>query len=103
MFHHKLIVDNFTLRVNGDVSKLEVFANIYRVPANQFMVSIFILNFRGATSLDCKELDNLPRPPTGTVRVVRRPMALYHPTPSPLYRNLPRHQLPCLCGMSMLC
>ena len=33
-----------------------------------------IENFDLAGTLDCKELDNLPRPPTGTVRVVRRPM-----------------------------
>ena len=52
----------------------EAFASICTVPTNQFMVSAFILNFPGATPLDCKELDNLPRPPTGTVRVVRRPL-----------------------------
>ena len=49
------------------------------VPANQFMVSAFILNFPGATPLDCKELDNLPRPPTGTVWLVRRPMGRLPP------------------------
>ena len=63
MFHHEFIVDNFTVRVNGDVSKLEAFASICPVPANQFMVSAFILNFPRATPLDRKELDNVPRPP----------------------------------------
>ena len=43
MFHHEFIVDNFTVWVNGDVSKLDVFASICPVPANQFMVSAFIL------------------------------------------------------------
>ena len=73
MFHHEFIVANFPVWVNGDMSKLEAFASMCPVPANEFMVSAFILNFPGATPLDCKELDNLPRPPAGTVRVVRRP------------------------------
>ena len=74
MIHHEFIVYNFTVWGNGDVSKLESFASICPVPANQFMVLAFILNFPGATPLDCKELHNLPWPPTDTVRVVRRPM-----------------------------
>ena len=82
MFHHEFIVDNFTVWVNGDVSKLEAFASICPVPANQFMVSAFILNFPWATPLDCKELDHLPRPPTGTVRVVRRPRGPLPPNPA---------------------
>ena len=52
---------------------LQAFASICPVCANHFMVSAFILNFRGATPLDCKELNNLPRPPTGTLRIVRCP------------------------------
>ena len=74
MFHHEFIVPNFTVRVNGNVPKLEAFASISSVGANQSLVSAFILNFPGTTPLDCKELDNLPRPPTGTVRVARRPV-----------------------------
>ena len=56
--------------------------SICPVPANHFMVSAFILNFPGATPLDWKELDNQPRPPTGTVRVVRRPMGPLPPNPA---------------------
>ena len=82
MFHHEFIVDNFTVWVKGDVSKLEVFGSICPVPTNEFMVSAFILNFPRATPLDCKELDNLPRPPTGTVRVVWRPMGPLPPNPA---------------------
>ena len=55
MFHHEFIVDNFTVWVNGDESKLEAFASICPIPANEFMVSACILNFPGATPLDCKE------------------------------------------------
>ena len=84
MFHHEFIVDNFTVWVNGDVSKLEVLASISPVPANQVMVSAFILIFFGATPLDCKELDNLSRPPTGTIRVVRRPMGPLPPNTASL-------------------
>ena len=78
MFHHGFIVDNHTVWVRGDVSKLEAFASICPVPADQFMVSAFVMNFPGATPLDCKELDKLPRPASGTVKVVRRPMASSH-------------------------
>ena len=46
MSHHEFIVDNFTVWVNGDVSKLEVFASICPVPGNQFMVSAFIVRKR---------------------------------------------------------
>ena len=46
------------------------------------MVSAFILNFPRATSLDCKEPDNLPRPHIGTVQVVRRPMGPLPPNPA---------------------
>ena len=100
MFHHEYIVDDFAAWVNGDVSTLEAFANLCPVHANQFMVSAFILNFPGATPLDSKELDNLPRPPTRKVRVVRRAMGPLSPDPA---SPVPRHQLPCFCGMSMLC
>ena len=82
MFHHNFIVDNFTVWVNGDVSKLEAFASIHPVLANEFMVSAFILKFPGASALDYKELDNLPRPPTGTVWVLRRPMGSLPPDPA---------------------
>ena len=102
MFHHELMVINFTIWVNGYVSKLEAFASICPVPTNEFMVLAFILNFPRATPLDCKELDNVPRPPTGTVRVVRRPMGPLHPTPPAQFPSVPRHQLPCFGGMSML-
>ena len=90
MFHHEFNVDNFTPWVNGDVSKLEAFASICHVPANQFMVSAFILNFPVASPLDCKELDNLPRPPTGTVRVVRRQMGPLPPNPASLVPQCPQ-------------
>ena len=80
MLHHEFIANNFTTWVNGDVSKLEAFASICPVRANQFMVSTFILNFPRATPLDCKGLDNVPRPPTGTVRIVRRPMGPLPPS-----------------------
>ena len=103
MFNHEFIVDNFTVWVNGDVSKLEAFASICRVPANEFMVSGFILNFPRATPLDCKELDNLPRPPLAQSGLCGAQWALYHPTPPAQYPSVPRHQLPCFCGMSMLC
>ena len=66
MFHHEFIVDNYTIWVGGDVSKLEAFASICPVPANQCLL--------GATPLDRKELDKLPRPTFGTVTVVRRPL-----------------------------
>ena len=56
-------MDNFLVWVNRDVSKLEAFASICPVPADQCMVSAFIMNFPGDTPLDCKELDPLPRPP----------------------------------------
>ena len=74
MFHHDFIVDNYTVLVRGDVSTLEAFARICHVPAHQFMVSGFVMNFLGATSLDCKRLDKLPRPASGTVGIVQRPM-----------------------------
>ena len=44
------------------------------------MVSAFI--FPGAAPLNCNELDNLPRPPTGTVQFVRRPMGPLPPNPA---------------------
>ena len=81
MFHHQFIVDNFTIWVNWDVSKLEAFASICPVPTNEFMVLAFILNFHAATPLDCKALDNLLCSPACTVRIVRRPMGPLHPTP----------------------
>ena len=74
MLHHEFVVDNYTVWVRGDVSKLEAFASICPVPADQFMVLAFVMNFPGATPLDCKELDKLPPPPFGTVKVVRHPM-----------------------------
>ena len=74
MFHHEFIVDHYTLWVTGDVSKLEAFASICIVFVDQFMVSAFVMNFSGATPLECKELDKLPQPASSTVRVVRRPM-----------------------------
>ena len=76
------MLDNFIVWFNGDVSELEAFATMCRVPANQFMMLAFILNLFGATPLDCKELDNLPRLPIGTVRVVRRPMGPLPPNPN---------------------
>ena len=75
-------MDNFTVWVNGDVSKVEAFASICPVPANQFMAWACILNFPGATPLDCRELDTLPRPPTGIVQVVRCPMGRVPPNPA---------------------
>ena len=89
MFRHEFIVDNFTVWVNVGESKLEAFASICPVSANQFMVSAFILNFPRPPPLDCKELDNLPRPPTGIVRVVRRPMG-----PLPPKSAIPLPQCP---------
>ena len=77
------IVDNFTARVNGDISKLQAFVSIRTVSADQFMVSAFIMNFPGATPLDCRDLDKQPRPPCGTVRVVRTPMGPLPPPPPP--------------------
>ena len=74
-------MDNFAIWVNGDVSKLEAFASICPVPANQFMVSAFILNFPWATPLGCKELDNLPRTPLAPSGLCGAQWALYHPTP----------------------
>ena len=50
MFYYDFIVDISTVWVNGGVSKLEAFAIIFPVPANQFMVSAFILISPGATS-----------------------------------------------------
>ena len=82
MFHREFIVDNFAVGVTGDVSKLKAIASICPVPANQFMLSAFILNFPRATPVDCKELNNLPRPPTGTVQVERRPMGPLPPHPA---------------------
>ena len=82
-------MDNFTVWVNGVMSKLEAFASIYGVPANQFMVSAFILNFLGATSLDYKELGSLPRPPTSILRALRQPMCLLPPNSCS-----PPHQCP---------
>ena len=74
MFHHDFILHNYTVWVRGDVSKLEAFASICPVRADQLMVLAFVMNFPGATPLDYKELDKLPHPPSGTVKVVCRPM-----------------------------
>ena len=66
-------MDNYAVWVRGDVSKLGGVASICPLPADQFMVSAFLMNYPGATHLDCKELDKLPRLPSCTRRVVRRP------------------------------
>ena len=59
MLHHELMVENCTVSVNGDISKLTAFAKMCSDLANQFVVSAFISNFSGPTALDCKRLDNL--------------------------------------------
>ena len=76
MFHHEFIVNNYNVWVRRNVSKLEAFASICPVLAYQFLVSAY----RGATPLECKELDKLPRPPFATAKVVRRPMGPLHDT-----------------------
>ena len=43
MYHDESIVDQHTLWVKGKVSKLEAFANICPILANQFIVSAFAL------------------------------------------------------------
>ena len=92
MFQHEFIVGNFTVWVNGDVSKLPVFASMCPVLANQFMVSAFILTFPRATPSDCKEVDN--RPPLAQSGLCGAQWALYHPTPPAQYPSVPRHQQP---------
>ena len=67
-------VNNHAVWVKGEISKLEAFASICPIPADQFMVSAFAMNFPTATPLEAKDLDRLPRPPSGTFTVVRRPL-----------------------------
>ena len=43
MFHHEFIVNNYTVWVRRDVSKLEAFASICPVFADQFMMSAFVM------------------------------------------------------------
>ena len=79
MFHHEFVVNNHAVLVKGEISKLEAFAIICPIPADQFMVSAFAMNFPTATPLEAKDLDQLPRPPSGTFTVVHRPWPLaYH-------------------------
>ena len=106
MFHHEFIVDNFTVWENEDIFKLEAFASICPVLADQLMVSAFIMNFPGATPLDCKELDKLPRPPPPPALAqsgLCAQLALCHPPTPVQLPTFPRHLLPCFCAMSMLC
>ena len=72
MFHHEFVVNNHAIWVKGEISKLEAFASICPIPADQFMVSAFAMNFPTATPLQAKDLDQLQRPPSGTFTVVRR-------------------------------
>ena len=72
MFHHEFVVYNHAIWVKGEISKLEAFASICPIPADQFMVSAFAINFPTATPLQAKDLDQLQHPPSGTFTVVRR-------------------------------
>ena len=100
MFHREVVVDYYTVRISGDVPKLEAFASICLVPPHHFMVSGFVMNFQGATPLGCKEREKVPRPASGTVRVVRRPT---DPLPDTRPFNHPRAILVhSTSGMSML-
>ena len=45
MFHHEFVVNNHAIWVKGEISKLEAFASICPIPADQFMVSAFAMNF----------------------------------------------------------
>ena len=68
-------MDNYAFCVRSHVFKSGAFASICPVPAEQILVPAFIMNFPGATPLDYKVLHKLPPPPpSGTVKVVRRPM-----------------------------
>ena len=102
MFHHEFIVDNYTVWVRGDVSKLEAFASICPVPADQFMVSAFVMNLPGATPLDCKELDKLPRPPLAQSRLCVAQWGLCL-TPRPFKLPGVAMLMHSSSGMSMLC
>ena len=74
VIHHEFIIDNCTVWVKGDVSKLEAFASIHLVPADQLMGTAFALNFPLTTPLKTKELDMLPRPPSRAHSIVRCPI-----------------------------
>ena len=60
--------------MKGEISNLEAFASICPIPADQFVVSAFAMNFPTATPLEAKDLDQLPRHPSGTFTVVCRPL-----------------------------
>ena len=68
------VVNNHGVWVKGEISKLEAFASICPIRTDLFMVSAFARNFPTSTPLEAKDLDQLPRPPSGTFTVVRRPL-----------------------------
>ena len=72
MIHHEFVENNNALWLKGEISKLEAFASICPIPADQSMVSAFATNFLTATPLQAKDLDQLQRPPSGTFTIVRR-------------------------------
>ena len=74
MFHNELVVNNYAVWVKGEISNMEAFAIICPIPADQFMLSAFAMNVSTTTALEAKDLDQLPRPPSGTFTVVRRPL-----------------------------
>ena len=104
MFHHEFVVNNHAIWVKGEISKLEAFASICPIPADQFMVSAFAMNFPTATPLQAKDLDQLQRPPSGTFKVVRRSLG---PLPTTQAYQSPKHQsarlLHFAIAMSMWC
>ena len=74
MFHHEFVVNNHAVWVKGEIPKLEAFASICPILADQFMVSAVAMNFPIATPWEAKDLHHLPRPPSGTFTVMHRPL-----------------------------
>ena len=104
MFHHEFVVNNHAVSVKGESSQLEAFDSICPIPADQFMVSAFAMNFPTATPLQAKDLDQLQRPPSGTFTVVRRSLGPLPTTQATSVTQAPQCQAAAFAfAMSMRC
>ena len=104
MFHHEFVVNNHAIWVKGEICKLEAFASICPILADQFMVSAFAMNFPTATPLQAKDLDQLHAPQVAPSQLCVGPLPLclpHRPHQSPKHQSV--RLLHFTFAMSMWC